>query len=113
VGRSWLTQRGDIVVVALQGDSGKPRPAVVIQADWFDALSTVVVLPLTSTLQDAAITRIDVTPDERNGLHLASQIAVDRPQTIRRTRIGQTIGNLDSSTMLRVERALAVFLGLA
>jgi mRNA interferase MazF len=60
------------VVVALQGDSGKPRPAVVVQADWFDALSTVVVLPLTSLRQEAAILRIDVTPSERNGLRLPS-----------------------------------------
>jgi mRNA interferase MazF len=101
------------VVVALQGDSGKPRPAVVVQADWFDALSTVVVLPLTSLRQDAAILRIDVTPSERNGLRLLSQIAVDRPQTIRRTKVGQVIGQLDSVIMLQVERALAVFLGLA
>jgi mRNA interferase MazF len=100
------------VVVALQGDSCKPRPAVVVQADWFDALSTVVVLPLTSLRQDAAIFRIDVTPSERNGLRLLSQIAIDRPQTIRRTKVGQVIGQLDSVIMLQVERALAVFLGL-
>jgi mRNA interferase MazF len=100
------------VVVALQGDSGKPRPAVVVQADWFDALSTVVVLPLTSLRQDAAIFRIDVTLSERNGLRLLSQIAIDRPQTIRRTKVGQVIGQLDSVIMLQVERALAVFLGL-
>ena len=61
-------------MVALQGDSGKPRPAVVIQADWFDALSTVVVLPLTSSLQDAAVTRIDVAPTDQNGLKVPSQI---------------------------------------
>lgn len=100
------------MVVALQGDNGKPRPAVVIQADWFDALSTIVVLPLTSTLVDAAITRVNVAPSEPNGLRLASQIAVDRPQTIRRTKVAQTIGKLESVIMLQVERALAVFLGL-
>ena len=97
----------------MQGDSGKPRPAVVIQADWFDALPTVVVLPLTSSLRDAAVTRIDVAPTEDNGLKLPSQIAVDRPQTVRRPKLGPTIGRLDHDVMLAVQRALAVFLGLA
>ncbi len=97
----------------MQGDSGKPRPAVVVQADWFDALSTVVVLPLTSILLDAAVTRIDVAPTEENGLKVPSQIAVDRPQTVRRTKLGPTIGRLDNDAMLAVHRSLAVFLGLA
>jgi mRNA interferase MazF len=97
----------------LQGDSGKPRPAVVIQADWFDALSTVVVLPLTSSLQDAAVTRIDVAPTDGNGLKVPSQIAVDRPQTVHRPRLGPTIGRLDNDVMLAVHRSLVVFLGLA
>jgi mRNA interferase MazF len=97
----------------LQGDSGKPRPAVVIQADWFNALSTVVLLPLTSTLQDAALTRIDVAPTDQNGLKVPSQIAVDRPQTVRRTKLGPIIGQLDNDVMLAVRRSLAVFLGLA
>lgn len=101
------------MVVALQGDSGKPRPAVVVQADWFDALPTVVVLPLTSSLQDAAITRIDVAPTNENGSRLPSQIAVDRPQTVRREKLGPSIGRLDHDVMLAVHRALAVFLGLA
>jgi mRNA interferase MazF len=97
----------------LQGDSGKPRPAVVIQADWFEALPTVVVLPLTSSLQDAAVTRIDIAPTDDNGLKVPSQIAVDRPQTVRRPKLGPTIGRLDHDVMLAVQRALAVFLGLA
>jgi mRNA interferase MazF len=97
----------------LQGHSGKLRPAVIIQADWFDALPTVVVLPLTSSLQDAAVTRIDVAPTDENGLRVPSQIAVDRPQTVRRPKLGPTIGRLDNDVMLAVHRALAVFLGLA
>jgi mRNA interferase MazF len=97
----------------MQGDSGKPRPALVIQADWFDELPTVVVLPLTSTLLDAAVTRIDIAPTNENGLRVPSQIAIDRPQTVRRPKLGPTIGRLDTDVMLAVQRALAVFLGLA
>jgi mRNA interferase MazF len=105
-------RRGDIVVVALQGDSGKPRPALVVQADWFDALTTVVVLPLTGTIQDADLTRIRIAPAQANGLRAPSQIAVDRPQTIRRRKISRVIGHADEVTMLAVDRALAVLLGL-
>ena len=106
-------RRGDIVVVALQGDSGKPCPALIVQADWFDALSTIVVLPLTGSLHEAVLTRIDIVPTEANGLLVASQVAVDRPQTIRREKVGKLIGRADAATMLEVNRALAVFLGLA
>jgi mRNA interferase MazF len=105
--------RGDIVVVALQGDSGKPRPALIVQADWFDALPTAVVLPLTSTLLPVRHARIDILPTETTGLRTHSQIAIDRPQTVRREKIGQAIGRADDATMLSVNRALAVFLGLA
>ena len=105
-------RRSDIVV-ALQGDSGKPGPALIVQADWFDALPTTVVLPLTSTLLPVRYTRIDILPTETTGLRAHSQIAVDRPQTVRREKIGQAIGRADDTTMLAVNRALAVFLGLA
>jgi mRNA interferase MazF len=71
------------------------------------------VLPLTSSLHDAAVTRIDVAPTEENGLKVPSQIAVDRPRTVRRPKLGPTIGRLDNDVMLAVHRALAVFLGLA
>lgn len=97
----------------MQGESRKPRPALIVQADWFAALTTVTVLPLTSTLQDAPLTRIDVAPTATNGLRLPSQIAIDRPQTIHRTKLGPTIGRLDADSMLAVNRALAVFIGLA
>ncbi len=104
--------RGDIVVVALKGDSGKPRPALVVQADWFDALSTVVVLPLTGSLREAPLTRIGIAPTAATGLRAPTQIAVDRPQTVRREKIGQLIGRAEDATMIEVNRALAVFLGL-
>ena len=59
------------------------------------------------------MTRIDVAPAAENGLRLPSQIAVDRPYTVRRTKLGPTIGRLDEDVMLQLQRALAVFLGLA
>jgi mRNA interferase MazF len=106
-------RRGDLVVVAMQGDHGKPRPALVIQSDLFDQLSTVTVLPLASSRFVAAITRVDIAPSEANGLLVASQIVVHRPATLRRDKIGRVIGRADDDTMLTVIRALAAFLGLA
>jgi len=105
-------KRGDVVTVALHGDQGKPRPALVVQADHFDDLGSVTVLPITSTLIDAPLLRVPVEPGERNGLARRSQVMVDKPQTPSRSKLGPIIGRLDDATMVTVNRLLAVFLGL-
>lgn len=106
-------RRGDLVTVALQGDLGKPRPALVIQSDLFDAHPTVTVLPVTGELRVAPLFRIAVNPSKSNGLAKPSQVMVDKPQSIAREKIGAVMGRLDDETMLAVNRALAVFLGFA
>lgn len=106
-------RRGDLVTVALHGDQGKPRPALVVQSDHFNHLASVTVLPITSTLIDAPLLRVLVEPTERNGLTQRSHIMVDKPQTPLRSRLGSIIGHVDDATMLVVTRSLAVFLGLA
>jgi mRNA interferase MazF len=106
-------RRGDIVTVAMKGDSGKPRPALVIQGDAFDALAMVALLPLTSMVLAGVLTRIDVEPDAQNGLRIPSQVIVHRISSVRRDKIGAVIGHLDDVTMLAVSRAIVVFLGLA
>jgi len=106
-------RRGDLVTVALQGDLGKPRPALVIQSDLFDAHPSVAILPVTGELRDAPLFRISVNPTELNGLSKPSQVMVDKPQSIPREKIGAVIGRLDDEAMLAVNRALAVFLGFA
>lgn len=104
--------RGHLVTVSLPGDIGKPRPALVIQADQFAETATVTVLPLSGTLVDAPLIRIPVEPSEANGLRKSSQIMVDKPMTIRRDRTGPSFGQLEDEVMLRVTRSLALFLGL-
>ncbi len=74
-------KRGDIVTVALQGEQGKPHPALIIQADVFSDLPAVTVLPITGTLVDAPLLRVLVEPTPGNGLAKPSQIMADKPQT--------------------------------
>jgi len=81
-------RRGDLVTVALQGEQGKPRPALVVQADHFAGLSSVTVLPLTGTLIEAPLLRIAVEPSPENGLARRSQVMVDKPQTPPRGKLG-------------------------
>jgi mRNA interferase MazF len=106
-------KRGDLATVALQGDLGKPRPALVIQSDLFSDHPSVAVLPVTSTLQAAPLFRIGIEPDASNGLRQPSQVMVDKMQAVPRSRVGAVFGRVDGATMLAVDRALAVFVGLA
>lgn len=105
-------KRGDLVTVALAGDFGKPRPALIVQADPFDLTATVTVLLLSSDLVDAPLIRLSIQPNAANGLRLASQIMVDKAMTVRRDRIGQIFGRVDPDMMIAVNRSLALFLGL-
>lgn len=106
-------KRGDIVTVALSGDYGKPRPALVVQIDLYATLDSVVVLPMTSDLRTVPELRIDVAPSTANGLRMASQVMIDKPSTIPRAKIGKRIGALDAATLTEIERRLAIFLGIA
>ena len=104
--------RADLVTIAVSGEYGKPRPALVIQNDAFELHSSVVVLPLTSELHDAPLFRVLVSPGHKTGLRIASQIMVDKPTTVPRAKIGARIGKLDAPTMKKVEEALRSFLDL-
>ena len=106
--------RGDVVTVAVSGDFGKPRPAVVVQSDVFPkAHASVIVCQMTSTLADAPDFRITVEPSETNSLRRTSQIMADKPVTVRRERISARIGRLDARDVRRLNRALAFCMGLS
>lgn len=109
-----LVKRGDVVVVAIHGDYGKPRPALVIQSDLFnDTHASIAVAPVTSTIVDAPLFRLTVDPTLSNGLRSVSQIMIDKATAVRRDRIGKAVGRLDDGTMIRVNRAIALWLGFA
>ena len=106
-------KRGDFVTIALQGDFGKPRPALVIQATTFLAHDSVTVLLLSSAIINAPLLRVDIEPTAENGLQLASQIMIDKTMTIKTNKLGASFGRIDADTLVQVERCLAVFLGIA
>lgn len=105
--------RGDLVTIALSGDFGKPRPALVIQTNQFNEHTTVTVLPISSTLVDAPLLRVSVIPDADNGLQKQSQIMIDKAMTIKREKISPAFGRIDPNTLVEIDRCLAVFLGIA
>ena len=106
-------KRGDLVTVALLGDFGKPRPALIIQADAYRAHTSVTVLPITSAQIDAPLLRVTLAPSDSNQLERTSQIMVDKTMTVRRERLGEVIGQVTPEELLMVDRCLAVFLGIA
>ena len=107
-------KRGDFVTIAMQGDFGKPRPALVVQSDSFNhAHASVTVLPVSSELVNAPLFRITVEPNDGNGLSKRSQVMVDKAMTSRLDKIGSPFGKADDALMLAVNRSLAVFLGIA
>ena len=93
--------------------AGKPRPAVIVQDDDFDATHSVTVCVFTTNPVDAPLFRIRIEPTERNGLHTASSLMVDKLTTVRREKLGSPIGRLDDEDIVRLNQALLVFLGLA
>jgi mRNA interferase MazF len=106
-------KRGDLVTVALQGDFGKPRPALVIQSDLFNEQhATVTVLPITSHIIGSPLFRITLEPSEQNGLRNVSQIMVDKVVSVKRDKIGPPFGRLNDEILVRVNRAMAVWLGM-
>ncbi len=106
-------RRGDIVTVAVAGDFGKPRPAVIVQSDYLnDTHATILLCPFTSELVDAPLIRISVAPSQENGLRARSQIMVDKTAPMRREKIGAPIGVLDLETLVRLNRSLALVFGL-
>lgn len=105
-------RRGDFVTIAMQGDFGKPRPALVIQANQFDEHTTITVLPVSGTLVAAPLLRITVQPSIENGLQKPSQVMVDKAMTVKRDKLGQSFGRIDADALVEVERCLAVFLGI-
>ncbi len=107
-------KRGEIWTVAGGPDyTGKPRPAVILQDDRFDRTSSITICAFTSDPTEAPLFRILIQPSERNGLRTESRLMADKIATVAKSRIGKRVGRLDDEDMVRLNRAVLVFLGLA
>ncbi len=106
--------RGDVWTVSGgTGYAGKPRPGVVIQDDAFDATASVTLCPFTTHFAEAPLIRLSIEPSEENGLRARSQIMIDKITTVSRTKCETRVGRLSDDDLLRVNRAVLVFLGFA
>ncbi len=104
--------RGDIALVALSGEFGKPRPTLIIQADTTLPSEYISHIPITATLNRVPDVRIPILPGPQNGLMKPSEIMVDLIQTASLSKFRGVIGRLDLETLTLVERSLALHLGL-
>ncbi len=102
-----------MVIVAASGDYLRPRPAVVVQSNAIpESHPSVVICQMTSELAEADF-RITIEPGLQTGLRIRSQVMADKPVTIRRERIRERIGCLETADLGRINVALALVMGLA
>ncbi|MEI8083956.1 MAG: type II toxin-antitoxin system PemK/MazF family toxin [Actinomycetes bacterium] len=107
-------RRGDIWTVAGgPGYAGNPRPVLILQDDRYDATDSVTICPLTSTELAAPLFRIAIASGNPTGLAVDSYAMTDKITTVKRTRLGHRLGQATDEQMIRVDRAIVVFLGLA
>jgi len=107
-------RRGDIWTVAGAKDyAGKARPVVILQDDSFDGTESITICAFTTDDTDAPLFRLPVEPNERNGLRIPCHLMVDKVTTVPKSKVGAHIGHLDDEDILRLNRAVLVFLGLA
>ena len=106
--------RGDIVVIAMRGPyTGKPRPALIVQSDLFNAThSSITICPITSDMVDAPLFRVNIPPGDRTGLRVASQAMVDKVVSVPRASASKTVGRLSLEEMSGVDDALRTWLTL-
>lgn len=95
------------------GYAGKPRPVLIVLDDAFAERDSVTVCLITTDPADLPVFRIPVEPTADNGLRAASHLMADKVTTVQRSRLGQRIGCLTDDDLLRLNRSLLVFLGLA
>ncbi len=106
--------RGEVWTVAGGPDyAGKPRPAVILQDDAFDATASITICPFTTHAVDAPLLRLRIEPSAQNGLREASQLMIDKITTVSKGKLEKRAGRLSDEDMVRINRAVLVFLGLA
>ena len=107
-------KRGEVWTVSGGPDYvGKPRPAVIVQDDAFDATASITICPFTTHVAAAPLLRLDIEPSPDNGLRAASQLMIDKITTVSKNKLESRVGRLSVEDVVRLNRAVLVFLGLA
>ena len=106
-------RRGEVWTVSGAGYAGKPRLAVIIQDDRVDATASITICVFTTDETEAPLFRLPITPSDRNGLRSVSRLMVDKLATVSKVRLGERMGRLDDEDVVRLNRAILVFFGLA
>ena len=107
-------RRGEIWTVAGAKDyAGKPRPAVILQDDRFDKLDSITICQFTTDPADTPLLRLQIEPSVSNGLRFVCRLMVDKITTVPKSKVGERIGRLAVVDMVRLNRAILVFLGIA
>ncbi|HEY1658044.1 MAG TPA: type II toxin-antitoxin system PemK/MazF family toxin [Candidatus Sulfotelmatobacter sp.] len=107
-------KRGEIWAAGGAKDyAGKPRPVAILQDDRLGKLDSITVCPFTTNQTDAPLFRLMVEPTVTNGLRFPCCLMVDRIMTLPKSRIGVRVGRLANEDMVRLSRAVLVFLGIA
>jgi mRNA interferase MazF len=107
-------KRGEIWTIAGGKDyAAKPRPAVILQDDRFDRTESITICTFTTDPTDAPLFRLPIEPSASNGLRAVCRLMVDKITTVPKSRIGARAGRLSDEDMVRLNRAVLVFLGIA
>lgn len=107
-------KRGEIWIVAGGKDyAGKQRPAVILQDDRFDMTDSITVRAFTTDPTDAPLFRLPIEPSQGNGLRAVCRLMVDKITTVPKAKIGARVGRLADEDMVRLNRAVLVFFGIA
>lgn len=105
--------RGDVVVCAVSGDYGKPRPAIVVQSELYnDTHASITVCLITSDLNDWPLFRVTLEPSLSSGLRTKSQVMIDKIVSVPRDKIKQVAGKVSSKDFKLIEETLKNWLAL-
>ncbi|HEV8524256.1 MAG TPA: type II toxin-antitoxin system PemK/MazF family toxin [Terriglobales bacterium] len=116
-GQTLVPKRGDVYLVSFDPTLGaeirKTRPAVIIQNDVANHFSPLTIVAAISSKFDEPLypTEALVRAGEA-GLRSDSVVLLNQIRTIDKSRLARHLGSLRAATLLKVDRALLLSLGL-
>jgi mRNA interferase MazF len=106
-------KRGDLLPIAIPGDFGKPRPAIVLQTDRVTFTDTVLVCMITSDLTEHSPFRVNVPNNQQTGLRKPSQIMTDKTYSVLRSKCGPVFGGVNDDVLEALRTALGFIMGFS